>query len=237
MSLTIQPKSENSSNEGLTFALRIIRDTALPKEERLAKSKEVLAFLKTRLEDINNARGLTIFITGGFIHMLREDDLWSELEDTGYQSWWQWGDFCKYALNMSLSKANALERIWKSSQKVQMEAEEIDRLGWAASSQILKVAKNRKEVEEWVDKFYECKNNEEFFEKVKIAKAARDNSGEEIVLIHKRVLKFSRDQAEFFDQAIELAAGRMGKIIGVGTSTPECLLFLMAQWRQFVQEK
>ena len=144
MSLITVPKSElPRKSEGLSFALNFIKNDNLDMGERVEEGKRCLSLLQQRMEILEDERGLTHFAFGGFVHAIKADDFWRRMAGDKYEDTWAFVDFCREVLHMGASKANRLEFIWLRSQKVKLNTDEIEKLGWPAAHKILQVAQNR----------------------------------------------------------------------------------------------
>lgn len=222
-------------DEGLLFVLDFLRREDVSDEEKAMQCKQVIDLLMTRVNVLKEARGITHFALGGLIHGLKYGELWRKIPDLGSKEWWQFGDFCQAAFRMTPQKANALARIWEKSQKIGLAPEEIERIGWNCSQQLIRVADDPKETQQWLDTYdsLPVPKKENFIAKVQetAGKQRRDES-----LIHKTVV-LTPDEAKFYDETIEAAALDMGKILGVTTASRECVAYIFAQWRMFVNQK
>ena len=225
--------------EGLNFALQFIRTENEDLDDKAEKAKRVLDAVLHRLGVIEKARGMTLYVLGGLISELKRGpvgaELWRRIPGTGYENWWMFGEFCQQALGMSLGRANLLENLWKKSQLIDFTPEEIESLGLTASNHIVRLARNRNDVDLMLEEFDNAHNNAEFLEraKVRLGKELASVNGRpepSPPLLMRRVF-LSSDETKFFDETIELAAKDMDRNIGVTTTTKDCLLFLMLKWR------
>lgn len=233
-SLVMQSIPENRQPEGLAFALSFIRNKSQQRQERLEDGKKAVALLRQRLDEIDNVRGITHFVWGGLIHVLKVEELWKEMD--GFEDWMSFADFSQKCLRMSVSKAYQLEYIWQKALIVGMEEEEIERIGWPVSKRILEIAKNRGDVEELMSRFYDSPTNEMFFDEIKEMVAQKqpqqkDGSNEESARKINRMVRLTENEATFYDETISRAAERTGKLLGVSTSPVHCLLFILSEWR------
>lgn len=242
------PKTElTRKSEGLAFALNYIKnDTFLSSaniEERVEEGKRCLSLLQQRMDMLEDERGLTHFAFGGFVHAIKQDDFWRRMAGEKYEDSWAFVDYCREILHMGASKANRLEFIYLRADKVGVKIEEIEKLGWPAAHKILQVAQNREDVDKWMEKFNDASTKYEVMEQLEDARRSRfrgsneSKEAEEERVRYNRELQFTRDQVEFFDQVVETAASRLGKVLGVSTSTRDCLLFILAEWRESLGSK
>lgn len=196
----------------------------------------MIDLLVDRDSQIRNAHGITLFALGGIIHYWKQENLWQKVPE--YQDYWHFGDFCKICLKMSLQKANSIIRIWDKSQKVGMRPDEIEEIGWSAAKEILRVAHNREEVENWMDEARAI-NQPRLIEKVREEEAKRNGydengtgmNGKEIRSV-KRSFLFTPTEADFLDETLEIAAEYFHKEIGVNTSPSEMLVLALTSWRE-----
>ena len=219
----------SARSEGMHSALAFLQSPPEDPQLRVARSRPIINALVTQLEILRDYRDNTLFALGGLIHLWKEGELWRVIEE--YQDWWQFGDFCTTILKMSLQRANALARIWQKSQKIGLEPDEIEEIGWNKAQHIIRVATNRGGVEQWLASAREM-TQEDFIEKVKGSASGNlpDKSRDT-----KRIFKFTQDEAKFVDETIEFAAKLKRRDLGTEISPSEVLVFILTNWRSGVR--
>lgn len=220
------------ASEGLDSAFTFLRNPSGSWEERTSVCQKLADLLLGREQAINDARGITLFALGGLIHNLKtqnsqHQELWQNFSEV--EEWWQFGDFCKHILNMSLSKANTLERIWMRSQHIDFRPEEIEHVGWNAAQNIIRLAKKREDVEELLDEYNSTPTNTEFIAKIqeRLPTITRTQH------TTKRIFELSTDEAAFIDESLELAATDAHRQLIINWTAKEALIFVLTQWRQW----
>lgn len=228
------------NQEGFNFALQFIRTDNDDLDDKADKAKKVLDVVMQRLSEIRNAHGMTMYVLGGLIHELRKGpdgaEVWRRVPGTGYQIWWQFGDFCEHVLNVKLRKANELEFLWEKSRRIDFTPEEIESLGWSASDHIVRLANNRNDVDLLLEEYDQSHNNKEFIEraKVRMNKHQEPNGTKPPPVAHiLRKAIFDENEAKVFDESIEAAAKDMERVLGITTNSKECLLYIIVKWREW----
>ena len=218
----------------------MLQSSIISKESKAHETRPIIEMLLDRDSAIKNAHGITLFALGGILHYWKQENLWQKV--TEYQDYWHFGDFCKTCLKKSLQQVNSLILIWDKSQKVGMRPDEIEEIGWAASKEILRVAHNRDEVENWLGEA-RAVNQPRLIEKVREEEARQNGqeesgtgmNGKELRSV-KRSFMFTKTEAEFFDETLEIAAEFFHKDIGMNVSPSEMLLLTLTSWRELKEK-
>lgn len=215
-----------TKSEGLSAALAFIKAPPQTREERIYVGKRIIDNLVNQIGVIREAAGFSNFALGGLIDMWKREELWKSVAE--YEEWWQFGDFCKRILKMSLPKANDLIRIWNRCQKLGIESEKIDRLGWIKSVYVMKAAKTKEEAETLIEEA-EKMTQEQFIEKAKSQTSGnRFNSDRSC----RKLFLLTSSERDFVDETIEYAASVMKKELGPEISMSEVLVFVLSDWRE-----
>lgn len=230
-------------DEGYVALLKFINEPSDDLQERAKQGEVVLAIANGRLEQLYDEKGLTLHALGGIIHRMRHGEAWRYCDGMG-EEWRTFSSFCEERLKMSLSKANALERVWSRSLDIGLQPEEIELMGWNAAQYLIRVAKTRREVDYWINEYTTSENRVEFVEKIKAAldQARKEREGSESgdgqsqdVSVEKptqkRLIVLTPTQDRFFIETLEHAASELNKKLGISISTNECLLLILTDWR------
>lgn len=221
-------------SEGVKFALDFLRNPNIPIEDLIRQGDIAFGMLIQRRTEIDMAKGITDFAIGGVISRFSEKENWKNWPQV--EEWWVWGDFCRTVLGMSLSKANILKRNWERAQEIGMEAEEVGELGWNCTRAILARARSRKDVDKLLGEFRNSPTNSEFLENLKsrVENDGRDPEMRTEARTELRSVHLTKEEAAFFDETIEHAAGVTNRLLSIGTTQHECLMYIFTQWRHFV---
>ena len=213
-------------SEGLSAALAFIKAPPQTREERVLVGRKIIDNVVNQVGIIREAAGFSNFALGGLIDMWKREELWKGVSE--YEKWWQFGDFCKIVLKMSLPKANDLIRIWSKAQKLGVEPEKVDRLGWVKSMYVMKAAKTKEEAEAMIEEA-EGITQEQFIEKVKSQVSGSKFYSERK---YRRLFLLTATERDFVDETIEYAATNiMQKDLGSEVSISEVLVFILTDWR------
>lgn len=216
-----------TKSEGLAAALAFIKAPPQSREERIYVGKRIIDNLVNQIGVIREAAGFSNFALGGLIDIWKKEELWKSVAE--YEEWWQFGDFCKRILKMSLPKANDLIRIWNRCQKLGIESERIDRLGWAKSMYVMKTAKTKEEAEALIEEA-EGMTQEQFIEKIKSQAAGNRFDSERNC---RKLFLLTSSERDFLEETIEYAATSvMKKELGPEISISEVLIFILSDWRE-----
>ena len=216
-------------SEGIGAAIAFLKLPPQDSQISVTRSRPIIDSLIIQLSTLREYRDNTLFALGGLIYFWKERELWRSIEE--YQDWWQFGDFCTTILKMSLQRANALARIWQKSQKIGLEPDEIEEIGWNKAQHIIRVATNRNGVEQWLKDAREM-TQEDFIEKVKgVASGNLPDKSRDT----KRIFKFTQVEAKFVDETIEFAARLKRRDLGTEISPSEVLVFILTNWRSGVR--
>lgn len=216
--------------EGILAAFAFSTDTTEDKSAKAAKGKAILEGLSSYLQHLSERRSLTIFATGAVLKIVKAEELWKLIPE--YQEWWQFGNFCDLILKTSLQRANAFIRIWDKSQQIGLTPDEIEDIGWAKAQQVIRVAKNRGDVNSWLKKAKEL-NQEDFVQAVRETQKEFQPFS---IKSQKLILFLADDEKKFVDEIIEYAAEHMlKKEIGDSITQTEVLLFILADWRDRIK--
>lgn len=219
-------------HEGMKFVFDFIKQPPKSVEEKIRTGQQIVQLLNQRESELRHAYGMTTYARGGLIYVLKQDDLWQQFP--GVEESWKFSDFCTNVLKTSLQTANAHLRIWERSQFIQLEPEEIDKIGWNAAQNLIRVAQNRDDVEHWLEVYDQCDTQEQFIEQVREEINKRDGKikEKEPELAEERFVRFSSSQdAKFYDQCISIAVEALEKEKKRSVTNVEATLFIMGEWR------
>lgn len=214
------------SSEGISATMAFLRSPLSDKKAKVKASRPLIDALIGQSEALKESRHITLFALGGLLHVWKKEKLWMEIDE--YEDWWQFGNFCKGILKMSLQKANAIIRIWEKSQRIGLQPKEIEEIGWSKAQIIIRAAKNRQETEKWLAeaRWYGQENL--------IAKVRSVTSGIKFdpARTIRRVYRFTNDEADFLDESIEKGAKEIiKKELGTEVSPSEVLIQIVQGWR------
>lgn len=213
-------------SEGLSAVLSFIRTPPQEKGYKLATGRSMIDFLVSQAGILKEAAGIANFYLGGLISLWKKEELWKEVAE--YQDWWQFGDFCKKILKMSLQKANDLARIWERSQKLGLGPEWVEKIGWGKAVVVLRGAKDKEEAQTLIREAEEM-GQEQFVERVRAKTGGRSFDSTRNC---RRLFLFTSDERDFIDETIEYAASTiMKKELGPQVSASEVLVFILTGWR------
>lgn len=221
--------SNLAKSEGVAAALSFVKDPPQKKEEKVTIGRAIIDGLVNQAGVLKELAGVTSFYLGGIIFLWKKEELWKEVEE--YEEWWQFGDFCKTILKMSLQKANDLIRIWNRAQRLGIEPEKIERIGWAKAMWVMRAAKTKDKAELLIEEA-EGMSQEQFMEKVKAQVQGNkfDSSRK-----YRKLFLLTQDEVNFVDETIEYAATEvMKKDLGPEVSLSEVLVFILTNWRETV---
>lgn len=217
--------SNLAKSEGVSAALAFINAPPPRKEDKIAVGRGIIDALVNQAGVLKEAAGNTNFYLGGLISLWKKEELWKEVAE--YQDWWQFGDFCKKVLKMSLQKANDLARIWERSQRLGLGPEWVERVGWGKAIVVLRGAGNKEEAQALIQDAEEM-GQEQFVEKVR---AKTDGRPFDSSRNCRRLFLLTPDERDFLDETIEYAATVMKKELGPQVSASEVLVFILTDWR------
>lgn len=213
-------------SEGLSTALIVLKSPNSDKREKVLKTRPIIEALVGQRALIKDTSGKNSFALGSIVSTWKGEELWKEIDEC--REYWQFGHFCKEILGMSLQKVNAIIRIYDVSQKIGLLPEEVDKVGWVKANEIIRVARNRNEVDTWLQEA-EWLNQEDF-----LAKVRSKLSGTVFNPLRKyrKLFKFTKDEVEYLDETIELTAEKvLGKHLGTEESPSGVLIFIITDWR------
>lgn len=223
--------SRAQSDEFFAALTSFIDDPPESNQERADKGEVFIAGLNMRLRGIDAQRGITLFAYGGLIHRLKTKESWRLFPEMG-EAWCQFSHFAEKHLGMSLSRANAMELVWRKSQDAGLEPEEIEEIGWDAARTLLMVANNRHDTERLLEAYRKSANREEFKQRVREEKNKQRGGGDVSVEMGKRSFFLVRDEEErFVTESLEMAAKKVGKELGVSMSRTDALMLIVTAWR------
>jgi hypothetical protein len=210
-----------------------MRDEALEFINRFAKSEQrniedaqrAYQIVVTRKRDVDGAVSLSHLAFGAFVHGVMEKDLWRGVNNT--EEWWTFGTFCQENLGMSLARAHALRKLWEGAQWLSLTDEEVQRLGWVLSLEIVKSCKSREEVEVYIAMFDDGAKKGEIVDAIRAASKIPSKRHTSSVKV-----RVSAPQRTFLDETLEIAAKSVNKQLGVNIDATECLMVVLAQWRE-----
>lgn len=192
--------------------------------------------ITSRLDTLDNDRGITQFCVGAMIKKLREGDAWKLFPET--QESWLFGDFCREVLAMSQSKAMGLLRVWEKSQYVGMTAEEVEDVGWSIADAILRVAKSRSDIDNLLKRREKTMTRAEFLAIINTPPPLGEEvQGERFpippVPKKKRAFKVDVHEDQFLQETLERAAKKMGKELNKDVSPEQAMFYILTEWRTF----
>jgi hypothetical protein len=199
-------------------------------DARFQQTQRVLELLTAHKDVIEQAKSLNSFYLGGLIVRLRDGDLWRHFP--GVEEYWEFGEFCRKKLDISLSTATMLERIWIRAERVQMTAEEVEQVGWPTANKILRYALGRADVDVMLQDFREAPSKSEFVEKLQ-AKAGTQNGNAHT---YPRILRFTREDSLTFDSLLEEIARHVGAELHKNMTKEDAVLAVMVLWKQALDQ-
>lgn len=214
-----------TKSEGISAALLFIKAPPQRKEDKVAVGRAIIDGLVNQAGVLKERVDITNFCLGGLISLWKEEGLWKETAE--YEDWWQFGDFCKKVLKMSLQKANDLSRLWDRSIRLGVEPETVDRVGWGKAIHALRAAKSKEEARVLL-KEAEAMGQEQFIEKMRAQTGGNKFDSSRNC---RKLFLLTPDERDFLDETIEYAANVMKKDLGPEVSASEVLVFILTDWR------
>lgn len=209
-------------DEGLEF----ISEFARNKERNIHDANRAYEMIVAREHLIEKARSISHYAQGAFVYAINQNDLWKQME--GVQEWWTFGEFCKQKLDMSLSKAVHLQKLWERAQWIGLLEEEIETLGWSLAGQVAKYCNSRTEVEKYVEMAEAGSKKQDILETLRRDKKIQ---AQKTRLTPMR-LPMSSEQKNFWAETAEIVANSINKRYGYNIDLAECITVALIQWRE-----
>lgn len=215
-------------SEGIAAALAFLENPSQEQDnqQKIAQSRPILEGLVNHANNLHQANGENAFALGGMLTYWKKENLWREIPEC--QDWWQFGDFSREILKLGLTKAHALIRIWKRSERLELHIEDIERIGWFQAYQVLRIATTPKECQKWLEDA-EKYGQEAFVARVKNALLGRKMDDARTVT---RKFHLTEDEGQMLNQMLEFGSALMKKD-GVASQT-DVLMYILTTWRTMV---
>ena len=213
-------------DEAMQYALDFCRNE-LSEEQVIERGSMVVATLRGRLAEVDDASGMTGFVIGGTLKKLKDGDTWKRLPDV--PEWWEFKNFCEERLGKSRAWVYQRMRVWERARKYNMSAEEVSEIGWTVADKILSEAQDPSEAASLLDTFRNSSGREEFFSAL--------NGKEQKKPVEKqkrkrRVVRLLEDEEQFYEEALNLVATKASRTLYENMTEEEALMLIVTDWRQ-----
>lgn len=221
------------NQEAEVFIDNFLSTPASDKEKRLELAQRTCELLIQQRNKIDEVRSLNNYHLGAFVASIKTDEIWRSF--TVSEAWWEFEDFCKEVMDMSLQKANALERVWSRAKRAGMTPQEVETIGWTTADVILRFCEERKDVDILLKELEKYPTKGKFVETLKARREGEVN-GNGSVPLFKTQYQWNEDEFHTIKNVLQQIAQAHGKELGISMSEKEAILLILVQWKQAVEE-